>query len=221
MKTWNVELSKEMYDLFNKLFTSLGLKMPDNINESDMKEVLRRLELVIKASKTARLKQVNDSMKISAISDPITNIARELDVIQQKQVEQKVESYPKNVMVISQTGIIRYQLKSLFAKHKIDTFVDENQYRGLAEYVKKLFEVVILDNPGNVSEVLDVVEEIKRISEENSVKTKVIILLEPKYTPLKDKLKIKGVDNVVIKEDDWYPEILRSLKTVYKQLVTI
>lgn len=221
MKQWNIEINQEMHELFSRLFSSLGLEMPQNVNTLAMEEVLARLNVIIKASKasnTPTFSLVGNSMKLNHASDPFSRLTQGLTSLKTLENEDNTNMLPKNALIISKTGIIRFQLKSLLSKFKINVFVEENQYRGLAEYVKKLFDIVIIDYLDDIKEIQDIVEEIKRISDSSSADTRIIILLAPEELSLKDKITSHNV-NVIIKNENWYELLLKELSLSKNQLI--
>jgi PleD family two-component response regulator len=195
MKKWNIEVSKEMYDILARVFQLIGLETPRDITAEEMKKVLNKMSDIVYSTQ-------------EELFEPSLKIKDDLKVVNDRI---KPAKKIKNALIISKTGIIRYQLKSILSNHNVEVFTIENQYRGLAEFVKRLYDLVVIDTADDVDEIFDVVREIKRISATSSLNTEIVVLVPPESDTIKDKLLSRGVDRFFEKKSNWYLELTNEL----------
>ncbi|MEW5822467.1 MAG: hypothetical protein AB1782_19895 [Cyanobacteriota bacterium] len=224
---WNIEVSKEMYLVLSRFFSILGFDSPKNITTKDLEQVLAQMEKVIEISKQVAKKHeninkslVNDYEKLMTATNSVSSpVSDNLKVVNDKLVQTKPSD--ANILIISKLGVIRYQLKTILSHHNIEVLTCDNLYGGLAEYVKKLYNVVIFDITENISDAVAITREIKRVSCKNASETKVIALAsDEKSTLIKDLIGF-GIDSVIIKNDNWYDKLLNELEETIKTEIKV
>ncbi len=97
-------------------------------------------------------------------------------------------------------------MKILLGKKFVDVKTVENLYNGLAEYIKRLPELVIVDMVDNNDETTKVIEEIKRVASRCNIKTSIVVLSSAN-TP-KDNWACKYIEKV----GNWHEKIDHELK---------
>lgn len=197
---WNIEVSEKMYDVLSNLFLTLGMNTPSSITANDMEMVVKKMNAIVQNTQSdkkseTRIKILNGKIR------QVRNI--------------------RNALVVSKLGIIRYQLKVLLNNSKVDVMAFENQFTGLAEYVKKLYDLVIIDISDNTDDSIDVIKEIKRLSINHSVPTTIIVLAVPAISSqIKNQLLSKGVDKIIEKKEFWYDDVMKEINQINHTQVT-
>lgn len=187
---WDIEVSPKMHDIISEMFSLLGLTAPSSITHAEMEKISQQMKVLFNAQARnlcqSKYKIFENKLK--------------------PQVKVKLAEKINKALVISNLGIIRYQLKNLLQHKKIDTITSESLYTGLAEYVKKLHDVVIIDVSNNYEEALEVIDEIKRIARANSIKTKIVVIAPQLKNNEKLRFITRGVDKFIEKQLSWYYE---------------
>ncbi|MGD9580254.1 MAG: hypothetical protein AB7V50_02685 [Vampirovibrionia bacterium] len=198
MQSWNIEKSKKMYEVMTEIFTSLNLEIPIYITSKDMQLALNRMNNVLKSAQIA------------------TKQKTEYEIINQKLKSLKHHSDIRTALIISPVGIIRYQLKTILASKKIQSSVNDNLFRGLADYVKKLHDVIIIDiaKTNTIDDASSIIEEIKRISDVQNLDASIFVLISEYEKDLREKLFTFGVDRVIVKSDNWYDKLLNEIANI-------
>ena len=119
---------------------------PQQITSKEMQKVLFKMRNILKSSR--QKSSYNALASFDHNMPQIKNISKAL--------------------VISDISLIRYQMKVHLSNKDVDVRTVENLYNGLAEYIKKLPELVIVDITEKTDEVAKIVEEIKRVGSEIS-----------------------------------------------------
>lgn len=204
MSRWNIEISKEMYEVLARIFQILELPTPLNITSKEMEKVLNQLKYYFNTVRQDNKSDILYNNQIKVVNDKLKAV-------------KKIQ----NALVISKLGIIRYQLKIILNNKNIDVVTSETPYSALAEYVKKLYNLVVIDVSGPVEDIIDVIKEIRRLSSEHSVNTLVIALLTPDQSVLKPKLTNRGIDKFIEKKDNWYDELSKDITTVTSSFASV
>jgi CheY-like chemotaxis protein len=196
MKKWDIEVSEEMYEVLARVFQVIGLDAPAYMNAKEMEKVLVKMEKIVHSAR-------------EEFYEPSYNVPDSFRIL-----NDKIKPFKKikNTLIISRTGIIRYQLKATLNSYKVDVSTIDNQYRGLAEYVKRLHDLVVIDTSDNIDEIFDVVREIKRVSAANSIDTTIVVLVAPGEEEVRAKLLSRGVDKFFEKKGNWYEALVNDLK---------
>lgn len=197
---WDIEVSPKMYVIIKDLFETIGLKLPPVITSYEMEQALNHLKRIVNHSESLNPSQSNHFKLITNKGDSKIKLLTKIT----------------NALIISDLGVIRYQAKNLFTHKKIVSTVSESLYAGLAEYVKKLHDIVIIDISNKDKEVLDVIDEINRISRLNSIKTKIVLFVPQKENNETLRFRSKGVDKYIFKEScqNWYDELAKYISTL-------
>lgn len=214
MKSWNIEFSRQMYDSLANMFRLIGLQPPAYITSEDIEKALVQMNSLIQKKNT----QVHASVSLQT---PVPHANKNFNINNDKLIPQNQvldNATSKRALIISKVGIIRYQLKNIFASKKFQVTTIDNPFSGLAEYVKKLYDVVIIDVNDNIQDAITVLHEIKSHSNHNNVKTR-IILLTPQNSKLNENRDIAElVDQFIIKTENWYTNFSRTAKAQQRHL---
>ncbi|MEW5819870.1 MAG: response regulator [Cyanobacteriota bacterium] len=190
MQQWEIEVSEKMYEVIVDLFKYAGLPIPYNVTSNDMEQVAKKMKLI--ASSSLREKNLE---KFIVVNDKI----------------KKLKSI-KSALIISDLGIIRYQLKIMFNNNHIEAKTVESYYNGLAEYIKNLHDVVIIDVSGKTNDATRIIDEIKKFAKKNAVKTDIIVLSTSAETKEKNFFLKLGISKFIQKVGNWYYEIEQEIK---------
>lgn len=205
MKTWNIEFSRKMYDSLASMFRVLGMEAPVYIKSEDVERALMQMNLLIQKNNIA----VHPSVSMQT---PVPHHSNAHLKIQNDKLTPGIEmahnpSQAKSTLVISKVGIVRYQLKNTFTSKGFQVFTIDNPFSGLAEYVKKLYDVVVIDVNDNIQDSLAVIKEIKGHASHNNVNTSVILLAQPNFKLTDNKDIAELVDQVIVKTENWYSRL--------------
>lgn len=205
MQSWNIETSKKMYEVMTELFRSLNLEIPVNITYHDMRKALDQMKTVINSTHNSTTKVV------------------EYEIVDQKIKSIKTHRDAKSVLIISPIGIIRYQLKTVLCNKKINADANDNLFRGLADYVKRLHDVVIIDiaKTNTFEDTCSIIDEVKRIADIQNLETSIFVLVSEYEKELRERLYTYGVDRVIIKTDNWYDNVITEVINAEKVLTRI
>lgn len=195
MQSWNIETSKKMYEVMTELFSSLNLEIPVYITSKDMRKALNQMNEVIQ--------------KTQIVSAPIADS----EFVHQKAIPAKIITNVKSVLIISPVGIIRYHIKTVLCNKKIMAVANDNLFRGLADYVKRLFDVVIIDiaKTSTLNDVSSIIDEIKRIADTQKLDTSIFVLISEYDKDLREKFYAYGVDRVIVKTGNWYDNVINEV----------
>lgn len=208
MKHFSIEVNEKMYEAICSIFTELNLSVPQKITSHEMQKVLSFLKYKIRKVET--ITNASHNKKVNFAAGKINKT----QTIPIKKLQQK----PNNVLVVSRLGIIRYQLKVLLNNKKYDVSITDNMYMGMAEYIKRLPAIVILDmGEDDEKDTLDLVNRIDLWSEKNHVKPIIITLSSRIDYILKQKCLNKGVDRFVFKKDNWHAEFMTIINEVSEE----
>lgn len=184
-----------MYEVMTELFTSLNLEIPVYITSKDMRKAINQMKNIINNTHAV----VTPTIEYEIINQKIKTIKPILDA--------------KTVLIISPVGIIRYQLKTVLCNKKILAFANDNLFRGLADYVKRLHNVVIIDiaQTNTLADTGSIIDEIRRIAEIQNLETSVFVLVSEFEKELREKFYACGVDRVIIKSGNWYDTVINEV----------
>lgn len=191
---WNIEVSPELYNHLIELFEIFGLSIPHKITHSEMEHLVKHLKAIVKTKDVmSKYKLFDNKIK------PETKL--------------KALNKVSKALIISDVGSIRYHLRYLLGNHQIESSISESLYAGLAEYVKKLHEIVIIDISNKDKDVIEIIDEINRISRINAIKTRIILLIPDNKNCEILRYKSKGVDKYIEKQVslNWYSELANYL----------
>lgn len=223
---WSIEISKEMYETLLQIFEIVGFDKPLNITAKDMKKVLNQMQEIINSTPAREMAQNDELIRAKTgfnSSKTYTNPINVPENIDFKVVDGKlkpVKIHISNALIISNLGVIRYQLRTVLNNQKIEVETAENLYRGLAEYVKRLYSYVIVDLNNSYKDAIDITKEINSISEKNNVGTVIIALTTTPEILTEEELASTGISKVIVKNDNWYDEVLNEMyQTLNPQLI--
>lgn len=191
MTHWDIEVSKKMYNIITELFHISGIPIPSTITSIEMHKVLHK-------------------MKSIQYSNPKVDIERQTDMISDSVHEFKeIES----ALIISDVSLNSHQLKLTLQKNGIEVNLAENLYNGLALYIKKLPDLVVIDMSANEKEISKIIEEIEHIADKYKVHPSVMVVshcsqAEKHFSKNQSKIFRK----LVQKAGNWYSEIEDEIK---------
>lgn len=202
LNQWDIEVSPKMYTVLANIFEVLGIPAPSSVTYADMEKVFFQMKTVMKYHSNT---QGETNFKISDFKLKPARTKFE----KTSSLETKIS----NALIISNLGIFRYQLKNIFQKNNIETKATETLYTGLSEYLKKLYDVVVIDISDNFDEAIEIIEEIKRTAKLNNTKTRIFILAPVMKSDEKLKFLLRGVEKIIDKQHNWYFEIEEILNS--------
>ena len=154
MTQWNIEVSENMYDVISDLFSVTGMSPPSEITSKEMQKVLYKMRNYLNPSRSK-----NTINPIESLHHTIPD----MDSV-------------NTALIISEAGISRYQISNMLMNNNINVKSVENLYNGLAEYIKRLPGLVIIDVRDKQEDITAIIDEIKRIAIRNCVQTSVVVL---------------------------------------------
>lgn len=190
MQRWNIEISERMYETISDVFNLAGLPIPQCITSDDMRKAVHKMKFILDTTDRSK-----DPEKFAIIDSKL------------KQIKSA-----QTALIISDTGIIRYQLKQLLNNHHIETAIVDKYYNGLAEYYKNLYDIVIIDIKDKTKDATVIIEAIKTHSKKHSVTTSIIVLSVPGSFSTKDYFDNLGIHKFIEKVGNWYYEIEKEIK---------
>lgn len=194
MTHWDIEVSKRMYNVITELFSVSGIPIPSNITSCEMHKVLHK-------------------MKSIQYSHPKVDIERQTDMI-----SDTIDEYKeiKSALIISDVSLNSHQLKLTLLKNNIEVNLAENLYNGLALYIKKLPELVIIDMSANQDDITKIIDEIEHIADKYRVNPSVMVVSHCSQAVKHfAKNQSKVICKLVKKAGNWCSEIEEEIKNSF------
>lgn len=191
MTHWDIEVSKRMYNVITELFSVSGIPIPSSITSDDMNKVLHK-------------------MKSVQYSHPKVDIERQTDMISDT-IEESKEI--KSALIISDVSLNSHQLKLTLLKNNIEVNLAGNLYNGLALYIKKLPELVIIDMSTNEEDITRIIDEIEHIANRYKINPSVMVVSHCSQAVKHfSHSESKVICKLVKKAGDWCSKIEDEIK---------
>lgn len=182
--TIQVEISR---NLMKELFTTVGLEMPENIND----------ENIIKLIKAIKISSDAICIKSSDIADD---------------KEEKV----KSILVVDDLGLVVYQLSLLLTKNGYNVMLARSAPEAFTIFEERgPFDVVLTDLfMPNKDDGLGLVAKLKTLIGEKNLNTKVIVMSATKDLNVIEEVMKLGADSFLEKGQHWKNDLLDILKSI-------
>lgn len=232
-KNLKIEIELKTIQAIGTLCELSGLDIPDTITAEFIESASKRIKDIILS-----LKNQGDqaNAQVEDLKKEIQNLKKQLEDSKSKKdekTEDKQKERPseeavtvasdpnkpvgatniQNILIIANLGVIMHQLKILFAKFGCKVTLVKSYSEAIGELKQQGYDCIIFDMTTNNENELMVIEALKKATEICNTKTLLVLLALPtKDKNMFKKLKSKGADIIIEKQESWHMNIIKELK---------
>lgn len=185
--TIQIEISR---NIMNELFTSVGLEMPENIDDEEIIKLIKAIKIISEAISSK-------GIEVSTIKD----------------------DKAKSILVVDDLGLVVYQLSLLLTKNGYNVMLARSAPEAFTLFEERgPFDFVLTDLfMPNKDDGLSLVSKLKTLIGEKTLSTKVIVMSATKDLNVIEEVMKLGADSFLEKGQNWKSDLIEILKKIAVQ----